>query len=67
METEAIRRIIEMAGRTGGRFFIVHLASSDGLDLITEARSRGLDITAETCTHYLIFTDEMLEREDGIK
>lgn len=67
VETEAIRRIVGMAEETGGRFFIVHLASSDGLDLITEARGRGLDVTAETCTHYLIFTEEMLEREDGIK
>lgn len=67
VETEAIRRIVGMAEETGTRFFIVHLASGDGLDLITRARARGLRITAETCTHYLIFTDEMLEREDGIK
>jgi dihydropyrimidinase len=67
VETEAIRRIVGMAEETGARFFIVHLASGDGLDLITQARERGLRITAETCTHYLIFTDEMLEREDGIK
>jgi dihydropyrimidinase len=67
VETEAIRTIIDLAGETGGRFFIVHLASSDGLDLITAAREKGLDVTAETCTHYLIFTEEMLERDDGIK
>ncbi|UCC82176.1 MAG: dihydropyrimidinase [Gemmatimonadota bacterium] len=67
VETEAIRRIVGMAEETGARFFVVHLASADGLDLITGARERGLRITAETCTHYLIFTDEMLEREDGIK
>ncbi len=67
VETEAIRRIVSMAEETGGRFFIVHLASSDGLDLITAARERGLGVTAETCTHYLIFTEEMLERDDGIK
>jgi len=67
VETEAIRRIIDLAEETGGRFFIVHLASSDGLDLITGAQEMGLDITAETCTHYLFFTEEMLAREDGIK
>lgn len=67
VEEAAIRRIVEMARDTGGRFFIVHLASDKGLDLISSAREEGLDITAETCTHYLIFTDEMLEREDGIK
>lgn len=67
VEVAAIRRIIEMARETGCRFFIVHLASDEGLDLVTGARAEGLDITAETCTHYLIFTDAMLEREDGIK
>jgi dihydropyrimidinase len=67
VETEAIRRIVGMAERTGGRFFVVHLASADGLDLITAARARGLDINTETCTHYLVFTDAVLERSDGIK
>ena len=67
VETEAIRRIIEMARETGGRFFIVHLASPGGLDLLTKAMDEGLDIRPETCAHYLIFSDEMLERDDGIK
>jgi dihydropyrimidinase len=67
VETEAIRRIIEIARETGGRFFIVHLASPGGLDLLTQAMGEGLDIRPETCGHYLFFTETMLEREDGIK
>jgi dihydropyrimidinase len=67
VETEAIRRIVAMARETGGRFFIVHLASPGGLELVAEAMAEGLDLRAETCTHYLIFTEAMLEREDGIK
>jgi len=67
VETEAIRRIIDMARNTGGRFFIVHLASPGGLKLLTEAMEGGVDIRPETCTHYLIFTEEMLERDDGMK
>jgi dihydropyrimidinase len=67
VEEEAIGRIIDMARETEGRFFVVHLASAGGLDLITGARSEGLDVTAETCTHYLMFTEQMLERPDGIK
>ena len=31
------------------------------------ARGEGLDVLAETCTHYLIFTDDVLRRDDGIK
>ncbi len=67
VEVAAIHRIVNMARETGARFFIVHLASDEGLDLVTKAQEEGLDITAETCTHYLSFTDEMLERDDGIK
>lgn len=67
VETEAIRRIVAMARNTGAKFFVVHLASDGGLELITAARAEGLDITAETCTHYLTFTEDVLERDDGIK
>jgi dihydropyrimidinase len=67
VETEAIRRIIRMARETGGRFFIVHLASPGGLELLTAAMEEGLDIRPETCAHYLFFSEAMLEREDGIK
>lgn len=67
VETEAIRRIIEMARETGGRFFIVHLASPGGLELLTQAMAEGVNIRPETCAHYLVFTEAMLERDDGIK
>ncbi|MCP4898799.1 MAG: dihydropyrimidinase [bacterium] len=67
VETAAIRRIVAMARHTGSRFFIVHLASDMGLDLVTQARADGVDITAETCAHYLVLTDDVLKREDGIK
>ena len=43
------------------------MATADGIGMVEAARQQGLDIFAETCTHYLTFTEEMLEREDGIK
>jgi len=67
VEAAAIRRLIDAARLTGGRLFIVHLASSEGIGLVASARKEGLDILAETCTHYLIFTEDMLRRDDGIK
>lgn len=66
-EEKAIRQGIEIARETGGRLFVVHLASDEGLKLISEARAKGVDVLAETCTHYLVFTDDMLKRDDGIK
>ena len=67
VENRAIKNAIQLARQTGGRLFIVHLASDEGMDLITKARTEGVDIFAETCTHYLVFTEKMLQREDGIK
>jgi dihydropyrimidinase len=66
-EIRAIQSCIKLAKETGGRIFIVHMATAAGVELVGEARGEGLDILAETCTHYLIFTEKMLEREDGIK
>jgi dihydropyrimidinase len=56
-----------LARETGGRLFIVHLASDEGVKLIGGARHEGLDVIAETCTHYLVLTEKMLERDDGVK
>jgi dihydropyrimidinase len=66
-ENKAIRDCIQVARETGVRLFIVHMASADGAELVGAARAKGLDVMAETCTHYLLFTEKMMEREDGIK
>jgi dihydropyrimidinase len=67
VENKAIENGIQMVREVGGRLFIVHLSSGDGLDMIGAARGEGLDVLVETCTHYLVFTEKMLHREDGLK
>jgi len=67
VENKAIARCINMVRDVGGRLFIVHLTTSEGVAMVGAARGEGLDVLAETCTHYLAFTDEMLHREDGLK
>ena len=66
-ETLAIERCIKMTRETDGRLFIVHMTSDKGIELVEQAREDGLHVFAETCTHYLIFTANQLERKDGIK
>jgi dihydropyrimidinase len=66
-EDLAIRRCIQLVRKTQGCLFIVHLATDEGIELVNTARHEGLDVFAETCTHYLIFSEKMLERDDGIK
>jgi dihydropyrimidinase len=67
VENRAIERCIEMVRDIGGRLFIVHLTTAEGVEMVGRARGEGLDVLAETCTHYLIYTDQMLRRDDGIK
>ncbi|MCP5108306.1 MAG: dihydropyrimidinase [bacterium] len=66
-ENRAIRNCIDMVRETGGAVFVVHMATDDGVQMVKAARAEGLNVFAETCTHYLMFTDEMLKRDDGIK
>jgi len=66
-ENLAIRRCLQLAREAGGCLFIVHMATDEGVELMGQARSEGLDVYAETCTHYLTFTEKMLEHEDGLK
>jgi len=66
-EASAIRRIAGVARETDCPVYIVHLSSIDGLKEVTGAKAEGLPIWAETCPHFLIFTEEWLKREDGYK
>ena len=60
-EIEPIQKIILFARETGCRVHIVHVACEEGIDLINEAANDGVDITCETCTHYLYFYKEELD------
>ena len=55
-ECDAIERILSHAGRLGTRTNIVHVTSPRGVALAEAARARGVDVTTETCPHYLYFT-----------
>jgi allantoinase len=57
-ELRAIRVALELAGETGCDLHIVHVSCPEGIDLIQEARVRGIRVTAETCPHYLLLTDD---------
>ena len=60
-EIEPIQKIILFAKETGCRVHIVHVANAEAIDLIHQASSEGVDITCETCTHYLYFYKEELD------
>lgn len=61
-ELDAVRRVLAFAERTECPLHIVHISSPQAVDMIWEARMNGVDVTVETCPHYLLFTDEDLAR-----
>ena len=65
-ERSAISHAIELADLTGCRLHVVHVSTARALDLIREAQQRGLDVSGETCPHYLLYVEEDLERLGGL-
>jgi len=61
-ELEAIQRALLLAQETGCKLHIVHISSGAGVVMAAEARAKGVDVSIETCPHYLAFTEEDLER-----
>ena len=62
-EDKAIALLLCLAKEFGAQVHIVHLSSCSAVRQLTEARSRGVRVTVETCPHYLTFAAE--EIADG--
>jgi allantoinase len=57
-EDEAIAMVIDLCRKHKARAHIVHLASGSAIPLLRKAQQEGVQISAETCLHYLAFTAE---------
>jgi allantoinase len=60
-ELDAIQRAILFAEETGCALHVVHVSTARGVELVAAARARGVDVSCETCPHYLVFTEDDLE------
>ncbi|PHH90235.1 hypothetical protein CDD83_4203 [Cordyceps sp. RAO-2017] len=64
-ETCAVEEILSLAHRAPSlHLHIVHLSATQCVPLLREARARGVNITAETCFHYLGLSAEEVEQGD---
>jgi dihydropyrimidinase len=68
-EGEATHRAIALAEMAGVPIYIVHLSAAEALEMVTQARDRGLPAYAETCPQYLFLSDDNYEESgfDGAK
>jgi allantoinase len=65
-ELDAIARAIALAGETGCSLHIVHVSSDEGVNLVARARRQGVDVSCETCPHYLLLSDQDMEQIGAI-
>ena len=61
-ERTAVAMAVEIAGETGCRLHVVHISSPEGLEAVIAGRSAGVDVTVETCPHYLLLDEEAAAR-----
>ena len=62
-EWAQVKRDIEIAERLGCRYHVCHISTKETVQLIREAKARGVKVTCETGPHYLIFTDMDLQED----
>jgi allantoinase len=60
-EVDAIARAVDLAGETSAKLHIVHVSTGSGVAKAVEGRARGVDVSVETCPHYLFFTERDLD------
>lgn len=63
-EEVMVARDIILAGFTGTAVHIAHVSTAGSVQLIRDAKARGIAVTAETAPHYFTLTDEALRTFD---
>jgi dihydropyrimidinase len=64
-ENIEIARIIDLMREEVAPVYIVHTSTRESMGIIQDAINMGLPIHCETCTHYLVLTEDELNRENG--
>jgi allantoinase len=65
-ELMAVVQALSVAAATRCRVHIVHISTRDAARIVHEAPQDGIDMTYETCPHYLLYTEEDLAKMGGL-
>ena len=63
-EWRQVERDIMLAEKTGCQYHVCHVSTRESVELVRQAKARGLRVSCETAPHYLLLCDEDLQ-EDG--
>jgi dihydroorotase len=64
-EDVAVARDVRLAEITGGRLHVCHVSSARSVEIIRQAKERGVRVTAEATPHHVTLTDEAVEGFDA--
>lgn len=62
-----IARDLKLVEKTGCAYHVCHISTKESVELIRQAKVKGLNVTCETGPHYLLMTDEDLQEEGRFK
>ena len=66
-EWQQVERDIELAAEAGCRYHVCHISTKETVELIRQAKARGVKVTCETGPHYLTMCDMDLKEEGRFK
>ena len=65
-EEKIVARDLELAEKTKGWVHIAHVSTAAAVELIRQAKKKGVRVTAEATPHHLLLTEEMIEKREAL-
>ena len=62
-----IKRDLKLVEETGCAYHVCHISTKESVQLIREAKARGVNVTCEVGPHYLVFNDMDLQEDARFK
>ena len=66
-EWSPIKRDLELVGETGCAYHVCHISTKESVEIIREAKARGINVTCETGPHYILLDDSHLQENGRFK
>ena len=64
-EWKQIERDIRLAEETGCQYHICHISTKEGVELVRQAKKRGVNVSAEVTVHHLLMCEDDIKADDG--
>ena len=62
-EWAQVKRDIELVEKIGCQYHVCHVSTKESVELVRQAKAKGLPVSCETGPHYLVLCDEQLQEE----